>query len=202
MTFSFITYFSTSTLLADCYRSPDPVTGKRNYTYVDVVRANLGIILNKSNERFQASHFTEMQEFHSRLQKYSVSHSLLYESPFASSQSSRSHEETSRAVKKSLQHNQLQWGKLSTMKFSAKDLQRHFTGHLMSMKALKLLGTKLSFMISCKALKILKDSIVRFISLRHRSTPNIMKFYTFWVDIANRNINFVTKIFTYRTLRQ
>ncbi|KAM7516940.1 hypothetical protein LguiA_006523 [Lonicera macranthoides] len=41
MTFSFITYF-TSTLLADSYRSPDPVTGKRNYTYMDVVRANLG----------------------------------------------------------------------------------------------------------------------------------------------------------------
>lgn len=41
MAFSFITYF-TSTLLADCYRSPDPVTGKRNYTYMDVVRANLG----------------------------------------------------------------------------------------------------------------------------------------------------------------
>ncbi|KAF5445615.1 hypothetical protein F2P56_034657 [Juglans regia] len=39
--FSFITYF-TSTLLADSYRSPDPVTGKRNYTYMDVVRANLG----------------------------------------------------------------------------------------------------------------------------------------------------------------
>ena len=39
--FSFITYF-TSTLLADCYRSPDPITGKRNYTYMDVVRANLG----------------------------------------------------------------------------------------------------------------------------------------------------------------
>ncbi|KAK4803219.1 hypothetical protein SAY86_001422 [Trapa natans] len=39
--FSFITYF-TSTLLADCYRSPDPVTGKRNYTYMDVVHANLG----------------------------------------------------------------------------------------------------------------------------------------------------------------
>ncbi|KAI5394154.1 amino acid permease 6 [Lathyrus oleraceus] len=39
--FSFITYF-TSTLLADCYRSPDPVHGKRNYTYSQVVRANLG----------------------------------------------------------------------------------------------------------------------------------------------------------------
>ncbi|XP_021911231.1 amino acid permease 6-like [Carica papaya] len=41
MAFSFITYF-TSSLLADCYRSPDPVTGKRNYTYMDVVRSYLG----------------------------------------------------------------------------------------------------------------------------------------------------------------
>ncbi|TKY74508.1 Amino acid permease 6 [Spatholobus suberectus] len=39
--FSFITYF-TSTLLADCYRSPDPVHGKRNYTYSNVVRSVLG----------------------------------------------------------------------------------------------------------------------------------------------------------------
>ncbi|KAJ4965006.1 hypothetical protein NE237_016855 [Protea cynaroides] len=38
MAFSVITWF-TSTLLADCYRSP--ITGKRNYTYIDVVRANL-----------------------------------------------------------------------------------------------------------------------------------------------------------------
>ncbi|KAK9069494.1 hypothetical protein SSX86_011398 [Deinandra increscens subsp. villosa] len=41
MAFSFITYF-TSTLLADAYRAPDPVHGKRNYTYMDVVRASLG----------------------------------------------------------------------------------------------------------------------------------------------------------------
>lgn len=41
MTFSCITYF-TSTLLADAYRAPDPVSGKRNYTYMDVVRASLG----------------------------------------------------------------------------------------------------------------------------------------------------------------
>ena len=40
--FSFITYF-TSTMLADCYRAPDPVTGKRNYTYMDVVRSYLGM---------------------------------------------------------------------------------------------------------------------------------------------------------------
>ena len=41
--FSLITYM-TSTMLADGYRSPDPVTGKRNYTYMEVVRANLGIL--------------------------------------------------------------------------------------------------------------------------------------------------------------
>lgn len=46
MVFSFITYF-TSTLLADSYRSPDPITGKRNYTYMDVVRAHLGKNENK-----------------------------------------------------------------------------------------------------------------------------------------------------------
>jgi amino acid permease len=40
LAFSFVTYY-TSCLLSDCYRSPDPVTGKRNYTYIDAVRANL-----------------------------------------------------------------------------------------------------------------------------------------------------------------
>ncbi|KAL9230355.1 hypothetical protein vseg_005718 [Gypsophila vaccaria] len=39
--FSCITLY-TSNLLADCYRSPDPVTGKRNPTYTDEVQANLG----------------------------------------------------------------------------------------------------------------------------------------------------------------
>ncbi|KAG6528707.1 amino acid permease 3-like [Zingiber officinale] len=38
--FSFVTYY-TSSLLSDCYRSGDPSTGKRNYTYMDAVRANL-----------------------------------------------------------------------------------------------------------------------------------------------------------------
>ena len=38
--FSFVTYY-TSALLADCYRSGDPCTGKRNYTYMDAVNANL-----------------------------------------------------------------------------------------------------------------------------------------------------------------
>jgi amino acid permease len=39
--FSFVTYY-TSTLLSACYRSGDSVTGKRNYTYMDAVQANLG----------------------------------------------------------------------------------------------------------------------------------------------------------------
>ncbi|XP_027091611.1 amino acid permease 6-like [Coffea arabica] len=41
MAFSFITFF-TSTMLADSYRSPGPITGRRNYTYMDVVRSHLG----------------------------------------------------------------------------------------------------------------------------------------------------------------
>lgn len=39
--FAIITFF-TSTLLADCYRSPDPEHGKRNYTYINAVSSNLG----------------------------------------------------------------------------------------------------------------------------------------------------------------
>ncbi|RDX69295.1 putative amino acid permease 7, partial [Mucuna pruriens] len=39
--FATITYIS-SCLLSDCYRTPDPVTGKRNYSYMDAVRVNLG----------------------------------------------------------------------------------------------------------------------------------------------------------------
>ncbi|KAF5197985.1 Serine/threonine-protein kinase WNK1 [Thalictrum thalictroides] len=36
-------------------------------------------------------------------------------------------------------------------------------------------------------------------TLKHK---NIMKFYTSWVDTANRNINFITEMFTSGTLRQ
>lgn len=39
--FSFVTYY-TSSLLTDCYRTADPVFGKRNYTYMDAVRSILG----------------------------------------------------------------------------------------------------------------------------------------------------------------
>lgn len=41
--FSVITMFN-SILLTDCYRSPDPVTGTRNYTYMDAVKSNLGTL--------------------------------------------------------------------------------------------------------------------------------------------------------------
>jgi hypothetical protein len=39
--FAAVIYY-TSTLLAECYRTGDPATGKRNYTYMDAVRSNLG----------------------------------------------------------------------------------------------------------------------------------------------------------------
>ena len=42
LAFSFVIYY-TSCLLANCHRSPNPVSGKRNYTYIDAVRANLGM---------------------------------------------------------------------------------------------------------------------------------------------------------------
>lgn len=42
VTFAIINYY-TSTMLADCYRSPDAVPGTRNYTYMDAVRAYLGM---------------------------------------------------------------------------------------------------------------------------------------------------------------
>uniref|UniRef100_A0A6N2MNG8 Amino acid transporter transmembrane domain-containing protein n=1 Tax=Salix viminalis TaxID=40686 RepID=A0A6N2MNG8_SALVM len=39
--FAIVTYYIAS-LLCDCYRTPDPVTGKRNYTYIHAVRELLG----------------------------------------------------------------------------------------------------------------------------------------------------------------
>eukprot|EP00250_Pteridium_aquilinum_P003359 c13671_g1_i1 orf=404-1828(+) len=39
--FALVTYY-TSILLVDCYRAPDPITGTRNYTYMDAVRSYLG----------------------------------------------------------------------------------------------------------------------------------------------------------------
>ncbi|RWW76177.1 hypothetical protein BHE74_00015745 [Ensete ventricosum] len=45
--FSLVTYY-TSTLLADCYRSGDPISGKRNYKYTDAVHAYLGELADPS----------------------------------------------------------------------------------------------------------------------------------------------------------
>ncbi|PKA49179.1 putative amino acid permease 7 [Apostasia shenzhenica] len=39
--FAFVTYVS-AFLLSDCYRSPHPLTGARNYSYMDAVRVTLG----------------------------------------------------------------------------------------------------------------------------------------------------------------
>ncbi|KAH7277148.1 hypothetical protein KP509_39G036100 [Ceratopteris richardii] len=41
LVFALITYYN-AVLLADCYRHPDPISGRRNYTYIDAVRAHLG----------------------------------------------------------------------------------------------------------------------------------------------------------------
>lgn len=39
--FAFVNLY-TSNLLAQCYRTGDPITGQRNYTYMDSVKSNLG----------------------------------------------------------------------------------------------------------------------------------------------------------------
>lgn len=39
--FSVVTFY-TSTLLADCYRSPHPTNGTRNHSYIHAVKAYLG----------------------------------------------------------------------------------------------------------------------------------------------------------------
>lgn len=41
--FAIVTCIS-SFMLSDCYRSPDPVTGRRNHTYMSAVRINLGTV--------------------------------------------------------------------------------------------------------------------------------------------------------------
>lgn len=55
------------------------------------------------------------------------------------------------------------------------------------------------FMQSPEDLERLYCEIHLLKTLKHK---NIMKFYTSWVDVANRNINFVTEMFTSGTLRQ
>ncbi|KAE8734683.1 putative serine/threonine-protein kinase WNK1 [Hibiscus syriacus] len=55
------------------------------------------------------------------------------------------------------------------------------------------------FLQSPEDLERLYSEIHLLKTLKHRT---IMKFYTSWVDTANRNINFVTEMFTSGTLRQ
>lgn len=49
--FAVITYY-TSVLLTDCYRSDNPVTGKRNYTYMEAVESYLGNERRTKNKDF------------------------------------------------------------------------------------------------------------------------------------------------------
>ena len=49
--FSLVTLFTTS-LLANCYRSPDPITGTRNYTYIEAVKNNLGKTARRRRSNF------------------------------------------------------------------------------------------------------------------------------------------------------
>lgn len=56
ISFSFVTYY-TSVLLCACYRSGDPVTGKRNYTYMDAVRSNLGMLVCMHSDSVQSLFF-------------------------------------------------------------------------------------------------------------------------------------------------
>ncbi|XP_058075803.1 amino acid permease 3-like [Magnolia sinica] len=57
--FSFVFCYS-STILAYCYQSGHPVTGKRNETYIDAVRANLGEVKVKICHVFEYLHLLGM----------------------------------------------------------------------------------------------------------------------------------------------
>ncbi|XP_021689129.2 probable serine/threonine-protein kinase WNK9 isoform X2 [Hevea brasiliensis] len=88
-----------------------------------------------------------------------------------------------------------------TMKFLAKELQRHYKafdeyeGIEVAWNQVKLYD----FLQRPEDLERLYCEIHLLKTLKHE---NIMKFYTSWVDAANRNINFVTEMFTSGTLRQ
>ncbi len=66
--FSCVTYY-TSTLLANCYRYPDPVTGTANREYIDAVRCYLGIIY--------ISHYNNMIVFLRSIRRYHELKSVL-----------------------------------------------------------------------------------------------------------------------------
>lgn len=53
--FSSISIFTYS-LVSDCYRFPDPINGKRNYTYMQAVKAYLGTFLLLHNNLIRSMH--------------------------------------------------------------------------------------------------------------------------------------------------
>ncbi|CAA3031710.1 probable serine threonine- kinase WNK9 [Olea europaea subsp. europaea] len=87
------------------------------------------------------------------------------------------------------------------MKFLVKGLQKHyrafdeFEGIEVAWNQVKLYD----FLQRPEDLERLYCEIHLLKTLKHK---NIMKFYSSWVDTANRNINFVTEMFTSGTLRQ
>ncbi|KAJ4898509.1 Serine/threonine-protein kinase WNK1 [Raphanus sativus] len=88
------------------------------------------------------------------------------------------------------------------MKFWVKELQKtvyrafdEYEGIEVAWNQVKLYD----FLQSPEDLERLYCEIHLLKTLKHK---NIMKFYTSWVDTANRNINFVTEMFTSGTLRQ
>ncbi|KAL2496866.1 Serine/threonine-protein kinase WNK1 [Forsythia ovata] len=89
-----------------------------------------------------------------------------------------------------------------TMRFLEKELQRQYIEHLTEYEGIEVAWNQVKlydFLQSPEDLERLYCEIHLLKTLKHK---NIMKFYTSWVDTANRNINFVTEMFTSGTLRQ
>lgn len=57
--FFWVTYY-TSTLLADCYRFPDPITGTPNRVYIDAVRCYLGLFFYNLLEFLQKCYLSKL----------------------------------------------------------------------------------------------------------------------------------------------
>ncbi|XVE53767.1 hypothetical protein DITRI_Ditri03aG0028900 [Diplodiscus trichospermus] len=67
--FSRITYY-TSSFLADCYRSPNSTSGKRNYSYMEAVKTNLGGI------KYKACRFLQYTFLSGMLVGYTITSSV------------------------------------------------------------------------------------------------------------------------------
>lgn len=62
--FAVITYI-TARLLCDCYRTPDPIKGQRNRTYMDAVRATLGELRSKKNATLEFIYLVNLDHYFS-----------------------------------------------------------------------------------------------------------------------------------------